>query len=562
MSTFSKLLAALKELQNFPQPFRRNALIVFLFTFAISPQFLAAQTGGRIAGAVKDATGALIPEGQVVLVNTETGVKQTAVTGSDGVFTFAAVPVGHYALDVTMDGFNPYRQTANLKIDVNTALTIDVVLKVADSSQTINVIENTAEVHTTDTQIGQTIESKQVVDIPLNGRSYTDLLAVQAGVSPITTSGAGNTISGGGFGTVPAAGQANTGQFSIHGQRESDNAYDLNGASVQETIGQQAGIIPNLDSIAEFRILSSNVDAEYGSFTGGIINVVTKSGTNNFHGNLFEFFRNTHLDARNYFSPERAAFHQNQYGGTFGGPIRKEKIFFFTDYQGQRYIQGIETGFVSVPSMANRNGDFGSASAFTGTVNGPYLAKILSQRLGQQVTQGESFAQVFPNGVIPRSAWGAAPTRLLQYIPEPNGGVNQFSTGAYKRRINDDKTAGRVDFNSSRFGTSSIYYFNDRYNLDDPYPSGLGGATLPGNGFAYDAASFGLDQTLVFSNIHTFGAKTVNEARFGITCRCRTMASMPLASTCPTTMAPATSLTIIRATAGPISISLLSRRML
>jgi hypothetical protein len=517
MSPFSKLLAVLKGAQSFPQPLRRNALIVFLFAFAISPHFLAAQTGGRIAGAVKDATGAVIPDSQVVLVNTETGVKQTATTGSDGVFTFAAVPVGQYELDVTMDGFNPYRQTANLKIDVNTALTIDVVLKVADSSQTVNVIENTAEVHTTDTQIGQTIESKQVVDIPLNGRSYTDLLAVQAGVSPVTTSGAGNTSSGGGFGTVPAAGQANTGQFSIHGQRESDNAYYLNGASVQETIGQQAGIIPNLDSIAEFRILSSNVDAEYGSFTGGIINVVTKSGTNNFHGNLFEFFRNTHLDARNYFSPERAAFHQNQYGGTFGGPIRKEKIFFFADYQGQRYIQGIETGFVSVPSIANRNGDFGSASAFTGTVNGPYLATVLSQRLGRQVTQGESFAQLFPDGVIPRSAWGAAPTRLLQYIPEPNVGVNQFSTGAYKRRINDNKAAGRVDFNSSRFGTSSIYYFNDRYNLDDPYPSGLGGATLPGNGFAYDAASFGIDQTLVFSNIHTFDAKMVNEARFGIT---------------------------------------------
>jgi hypothetical protein len=517
MSPFSKLLAVVKRAQSFPQPFRRNALIAFLFACAISSQFVAAQTGGRIAGAVKDATGAVIPDSQVVLVNTATGVKQTEVTSSDGVFTFAAVPVGQYELDVTMDGFSPYRQTANLKIDVNTALTIDVVLKVADSSQTVNVIENTAEVHTTDTQIGQTIESKQVLDIPLNGRSYTDLLAVQAGVSPITTSGAGNTSSGGGFGTVPAAGQANTGQFSIHGQRESDNAYYLNGASVQETIGQQAGIIPNLDSIAEFRILSSNVDAEYGSFTGGIINVVTKSGTNNFHGNLFEFFRNTHLDARNYFSPERAAFHQNQYGGTFGGPIRKEKIFFFADYQGQRYIQGIETGFVSVPSLANRNGDFGSASAFSGTVNGPYLAQILSQRLGQQVTQGESFVQVFPNGVIPRSGWGAAPTRLLQYIPEPNIGVNQFSTGAYKRRINDNKAAGRVDFNSSRFGTSSIYYFNDRYNLDDPYPSGLGGATLPGNGFAYDAASFGIDQTLVFSNIHTFGAKTVNEARFGIT---------------------------------------------
>lgn len=489
---------------------------VLTVSVLLSP-ILFAQTGGRIAGVVKDASGALIADSQVVLENPATGFKHNATTGSDGVFNFAAVPVGAYQLDVTAEGFNPYRQIASLKIDLNTALTIDVVLKVADTTQTINVTENTAEVHTSDTQIGQTIESKQVVDIPLNGRSYTDLLAVQAGVSPVTTSGAGNTSSGGGFGTVPAAGQANTGQFSIHGQRESDNAYNLNGASVQESIGQQAGIIPNLDSIAEFRILSSNVDAEYGSFTGGIINVVTKGGTNNFHGNLFEFFRNTHLDARNYFSPERAVFHQNQYGGTIGGPIRKEKLFFFADYQGQRYIQGIETGFVSVPSLANRSGDFGSASTFTGVVNGPYLAQVLSQRLGTTVKQGEPFAHLFPNGMIPRNAWGAAPTRLLRYIPLPNVGLNQFSTGQYKRRINDNKAAGRLDFNSSRLGTSSIYYFNDRYHLDDPYPSGLGGASLPGNGFAYDATSFGIDQTAIFSNIHTFGAKTVNEARFGVT---------------------------------------------
>ena len=111
------------------------------------------------------------------------------------------------------------------------------------------------------------------------------------------------------------------------------------------------------------------MDAEYGSFTGGIINVVTKSGTNVFHGNVFEFLRNTNLDARNYFSPQRATFHWNQYGGTFGGPILRDQIFFFADYQGQRYVQGIETGYVSVPSMANRIGNFGSASAFTGKVN-------------------------------------------------------------------------------------------------------------------------------------------------------------------------------------------------
>jgi hypothetical protein len=494
-------------------------LYVALFLILLlTSQTALAQTGsGRIAGSVKDASGAVIPGSKVSLVNTATGVSQNTTSDGEGVFNFPVVSIGQYQLSATADGFTPYTEAGKIKIDVNASLTIDVTLQVQQASQTVTVIASSAQVHTTDTQLGQTIESKQIVDIPLNGRSYTDLLAVQAGVSPVATSGAGNSSSGGGFGTVPAAGQTNTGQFSIHGQRESDNAYYLNGASVQETIGQQAGIIPNLDSIAEFRILSSNVDAEYGSFTGGIINVVTKSGTNAFHGNVFEFFRNTNLDARSYFSPERATFHQNQYGGTFGGPLRKDKIFFFADYQGQRYIQGIETGFVTVPSMANRTGDFGSASAFTGIVNGPYLAQTLTQRLGRQVTQGEPYAQVFPDGKIPQSAWGAASQRMLQYIPQPNIGADTFSSGAYKRRINDNKVAGRVDFNSARVGTSSIYYFNDRYNLDDPYPGGLGGATLPGNRFAYDATSAGIDQVLTFSNIHTFGVNTVNEARFGIT---------------------------------------------
>jgi hypothetical protein len=167
--------------------------------------------------------------------------------------------------------------------------------------------------------------------------------------------------------------------------------------------------------------------------------------------------------------------------------------------------------------MANRSGDFGSASAFNGTVNGPYLAQVLTQRLGYQVTQNEPFAQVFPDGRIPTRAWGAAPARMLEYIPMPNVGVDQFSTGAYSRTINDSKAAGRVDFNSTRYNTSSIYYFNDRYTLDDPYPSGLGGATLPGIGFAYDALSFGVDQTLIFSNARALGTKTVNEARLGLT---------------------------------------------
>jgi hypothetical protein len=290
------------------------------------------QTTGRVTGTVKDLTGAVIPQSTVTVTDTATGVTRSASTNEAGVFTFPLLGIGTYAIDAKAPGFSDEKREG-IKIDVNTSLTIDFTLQLAELAQTVAVTAGAIQVEATDTQLGQTIESKQVTDIPLNGRTYTDLLAAQAGVSPITTSGAGNSSSGGGFGTVPVAGEQNTGQFSIHGQRESDNAYYLNGVSVQETIGQQAGIIPNLDSIAEFRILSSNVDAEYGSFTGGIINVVTKSGASQFHGSAFEFLRNTNLDARGYFSPERSTFQQNQYGGTFGGPLRKDKIFFFADDQ-------------------------------------------------------------------------------------------------------------------------------------------------------------------------------------------------------------------------------------
>jgi hypothetical protein len=377
------------------------------------------------------------------------------------------------------------------------------------------VTENAAQVETTDTQLGQVLGSKKVTEIPLNGRSYTDLFATQVGVTPLTTSGAGNSTSGGGFGTVPAAGATNTGQFSINGQREDANGFSLNGASVQEGIGQQAGIIPNLDSIEEFRILTTNTDAEYGNYSGGLINVATKSGGNAFHGSLFEFLRNTDLDAKSYFSSQRSSFQQNQYGGTLGGPIKRNKLFVFGDYQGQHTKQGQDTGIVAVPSLANRAGNFSDSSAFTGVVNGPFLAQTLSNRLGYQVTQGEPFSSVFPGNVIPQSAFGPSAAKLLQYIPFPNIGAADFESASQALNIHDEKAAGRVDWNTDRSGNFSFYYFYDKYNLDNPYPSSFGGATVPNpTGGSFDATSSGLDQLFVISNTKAFGSTLVNEARF------------------------------------------------
>jgi Carboxypeptidase regulatory-like domain len=172
------------------------------------------EVGGKVTGAVKDQTGSVIPGATVVITNTQTGVKLTATTDQDGVFTFPVLSVGQYQIEMTSDAFKPYRKTG-LVIDIDSALVVDVTLQVKEQDQSIMVTEDAAQVETTDTQLGQILGTKKVTEIPLNGRSYTDLFALQVGVTPITTSGAGNSTSGGGFGTVPAGGEANTGQFSI-----------------------------------------------------------------------------------------------------------------------------------------------------------------------------------------------------------------------------------------------------------------------------------------------------------------------------------------------------------
>jgi hypothetical protein len=247
--------------------------------------------------------------------------------------------------------------------------------------------------------------------------------------------------------------------------------------------------------------------------------VVTKSGTNQLHGSAFEFLRNTDLDARGFFDPTLAAYQQNQFGGTVGGPIKKDKVFFFGDFQGTRNIQGISTGILPVPSLADRTGNLSDlASSLTGTVNGTYVADLLTQRLGHGVSAGEPFYFpgctspafcVLPNAVIPQSAWSTPARNLLQYIPLPNVGSNEYSNASLAQRLNDDKGSARLDVRSIRFGAISAYYFIDNYNLNNPYPTQQGGANVPG----FNALSNGQSQLANFSDAKTFGPTAVNEFR-------------------------------------------------
>jgi hypothetical protein len=289
-------------------------------------------------------------------------------------------------------------------------------------------------------------------------------------------------------------------------------------------------IIPNLDSIEQFRVLTNNFDPEYGNYNGGMITVISKSGSNSFHGDAFEFFRNTALDAQGYFDLTKAAFQQNQFGGTIGGPVKRDKAFLFADYQGTRTTQGISTGKISVPSVGERSGNFSDVAAGefydpttsqpTQFVSGPYLANLLSQRLGYAVSSGEAYYYpscssgstgcVFPGAVVPQSAWSTPGKNLLQYIPVPNISSNQFSTSAYAETVRDDKGSLRLDANT-RAGQLSGYYFIDDYRLDNPYPGAVAGASIPG----FDALYIGRAQLFAFGDTKTIGSKTVNEFHAG-----------------------------------------------
>ena len=319
----------------------------------------------------------------------------------------------------------------------------------------------------------------------------------------------------------------NSGNQSVNGQREAANGFMVNGSNVQEGKNNGAAIIPNIDSISEFRIITNNFDSEYGNYSGGQINVVTKSGTNNIHGNAFEFLRNTSLDANNYYhdpSFPKPVYRQNQFGGTLGGPIKKDKTFFFVDYQGTRQTQA-PTVTTQLPSASNFTGDFSdSADSLAGSVGGPNFANILSQRLGYAVSDGEPYyfsgcadntQCVFPNAVIPQTAWSPVAINMLKLglIPQPN--VNNpnfnFNTSQYAQNLRDDKGGIRIDQNT-RFGTIFGYYFMDDYLLNSPFPNG--GATIPAANFAYTASTAGRAQLVNLGNTKVFGSYAVNEFRF------------------------------------------------
>lgn len=493
-----------------------------LLVFVSNPAY--ADVTGSLTGVVRDRAQAVIVGAKVTITNSKTNLSQSTISAADGSYHFLALTAGTYRITATASGFRPY-STNEITVQVNDQLKLDVTLDVGTIVEEVDVTANLVHVETESTQLGDVIDSQKMLALPLNGRSYLDLLGLQAGVAP-----AGSVTIGG---DRPVSGYiTNAGNISVNGQRETANAFLVNGGDVSEGRNLGAGLVPNLDSVEEFRLITNSFDAEYGKFSGAVMNAITKSGTNGFHGDAFEFLRNDYLDAKNFFTPADTAkteLHRHQFGFTAGGPFWKDRLFWFTDYQGTKQVQGAETGNVFVPTTAQLQGQF-DPSTLTGTVDSAALPSpsdcpanvapcndwptTLSNRLGYAVTAGEQYSFVgctstsqcvFPGGVIPQAAWSPAAVGILPYIPGTASGIYTSNSG--KNTVDDNKIGERVDFANHKTGNWSFYYNFDDSTVLSALPSG--GSSVPG----FPAVTPTRAQEFVISNTKTLGPSAVNEAR-------------------------------------------------
>src|SRR6476659_9545027 len=330
---------------------RAFGFVVCLATvWLLIPTLLPAQgTAGRIVGRVSDAAGAVLPKVKVTLVNEGTSASRDSNTNENGDYDFVEVPVGTYRLEFDVAGFKKnVRRGVNL--DINQVLTLNMTMQVGAAQEVVDVTSEAPLVETTSTQLGAVVGDRAVSELPLNARDTYQFLQLQPGV--MSTVGSSNSI---------VYGSDRAGAVSVNGGRGRSNNFSVNGGDANDQFVNLPTVQPSPDSIEAFRVLTNTFDADYGRNSGSVVNVVTKSGTNQLHGNLYEFFRNRVLNANPYCLSavegvpcDKPKFNQNQFGGTLGGPVVKDRTFFFTSYEGRRVRQGIRSPLTFVPTTAER----------------------------------------------------------------------------------------------------------------------------------------------------------------------------------------------------------------
>jgi hypothetical protein len=492
---------------------------------------LAQGTAGRIVGRVSDPSGAVVANVKVTLVNEGTNVSRDALTNGSGDYDFVEVPVGTYRLEFDLTGFKRNVRHA-VTLDVNQVITLNMTLQLGESKEIVDVTSEAPLVETSSTQLGTVVNDRAIVQLPLNERDTYQFLSLQPGVQ--SQVGADLYYGGG-----------STGSVSVNGGRGRANNFSVNGGDANDLFANLPTIQPSPDSVEEFRILTNGFDAEYGRNSGSVVNLVTKSGTNQLHGDLYEFHRNRPLNAKGYLDPTKEAFILNQFGATLGGPIKKDRTFFFLSYDGRRRIRGVSSSTVSVPSMAETAGDFSAGSTFTGGIPANnfnlFVASVLDGRMdhttGQTcdsalgLTGGATVAglpqqpnpvtgqpyipwsEVFPNNVIPYACQDPVAANLMnQYVtPYVPQAVNGQLVTLGSERDRQDQGTFRFDHRiNDKQNFSAYYYITDETDFNPFNTFQAAGANLPGFGdtIAQRFQQYNLSHTWTISN------SLVNEARF------------------------------------------------
>ena len=465
-----------------------KTLTLFLVALLTVSNVAAQQITGSIRGTVSDPSGAVVQAAAVTAKQIETGLTRLAVTDKQGEYVLVELPIGHYQLEVQAKGFETYLQEG-ISLDVNQNAAVSVHLELGSATQRVEVSANATQVQTTVSSLGQTVMEREILDLPLDGRNFSQLGLLQPGVVPLTP------------GLLEAGGPARQNQaYAVDGQRPESNNFLIDGADNVSSVDGGFVLKPPIDAIAEFKILTHNADAEFGRNTGSTTNIVTRSGSNSFHGALWEFFRNDAMDASDYFTQSVQPLKQNQFGATFGGPIIKDKTFFFGYYEGFRNRQG-ETVPATVPSLAERQGNFAElcTSGFTnGFCNDPNPAD------GQQLYNFLTGAPV-PNNQL--TYIDPIAKNVLPFFPLPNTGTNGF-IATQTLSENNDQFGVRLDHYLSRVDTLNFRYMYSSGPTTDPLSPV--GANVPGFPVGEDDRA----QNFVAQETHVFSPNTIGVARF------------------------------------------------
>ena len=396
---------------------------------------LMAQTpAGSISGSVSDSTGAQVAKAAVRIINTKTHEIHRATTGPSGMYVFPTVDAGEYVLEAEAEGFKLERR-AGIVLDVNQNARVDFVLQVGSVQETVEVKGDAPLVDTMDVQLGETVDRDRIENLPLNGRNVYDLIGLMPGAVDVTTAVSGTNDSN---------------NMSVNGNRIRSNNFYLDGGQNTSQWRNGGNMSPNPDAVAEFHLLTSNFDAEYGRQPGSVLNLVTRSGTNAYHGTLFEFLRNDTVNAQNFFHTTPIPLHWNQFGGTFGGPVRRNRTFFFASYQGFREATSQFKNGILVPTIAQRAGDFSASAA--------------ARRPKDPATNAP-----FPNGMIPASRLDPVALNILKMIPLPNNPAGTSYSDAEPAPVIEDQGMLRVDHQFTERHRLSGTLFLDRSNTFLPF---------------------------------------------------------------------------------------------